>query len=127
MESVLPEAPLRQWLTVPHAIRHRLAYDKKLLGKVTRAFLAAVLAFYKKKRGASGAVAVVHLTSSALRLNPHVHAVFLDGGYRGEELVALGHLRGSEVAEVLAKAKRRRAAARAGHGCETTTRASCRF
>jgi len=47
MESVLPEAPLRQWvLTVPHAIRHRLAYDAKLLGKVTRAFLAAVLAFY---------------------------------------------------------------------------------
>ena len=47
--------------------------------------------------------------SSDLRLNPHVHAVFLDGGYRGdgEEFTALGHLRGSEVAEVLAKAKRR--------------------
>ena len=60
MESVMPEAPLRQWvLTVPHAIRHRLAYDAELLGKVTRAFLAAVLAFYKKKRGRSGCVAVV--------------------------------------------------------------------
>jgi hypothetical protein len=108
MESVLPEAPLRQWvLTVPHAIRHRLAYDGKLLGKVTRAFLGAVLAFYKRRCGASGCIAVVQRTSSDLKLNPHVHAVFLDGGYVGESFVALGHLRGTDVAEVLAKAKRR--------------------
>jgi Putative transposase/Transposase zinc-binding domain len=110
MTSVLPEAPLRQWvLTVPHAIRYRLAYDAKLLGTVVRAFVGAVLAFYKKRCGASGAVAVVQRTSSDLRCNPHVHAVFLDGGYRGdgEEFTALGHLRGSDVAEVLAKAKRR--------------------
>jgi hypothetical protein len=108
MESVLPEAPLRQWvLTVPHAVRYRLAYDAKLLGKVVRAFLATVLGFYEKRAGASGAVAVVQRTSSDLKCNPHVHAVFLDGGYAGEEFVALGHLRGSEVAEVLQKAKRR--------------------
>jgi Putative transposase len=81
--------------------------DGKLLGKVVRAFLGAVLAFYKKRCGVSGAVAVVQRTSSDLKLNPHVHAVFLDGGYAGESFVALGHLRGSEVAEVLAKAKRR--------------------
>jgi hypothetical protein len=108
MESVLPEAPLRQWvLTMPHAIRHRLAYDAKLLGKATRAFLAAVLAFYKKRCGHTGCVAVVQRTSSDLKLNPHIHAVFLDGGYAGESFVALGHLRGQEVAEVLAKARRR--------------------
>jgi hypothetical protein len=112
MESVLPEAPLRQWvLTMPHAIRHRLAYDAKLLGKVTRAFLGAVLAFYKKRSGASGCVAVVQRTSSDLKLNPHIHAVFLDGGYveRGgeHEFHGLGHLRGGDVAEVLARARRR--------------------
>jgi len=108
MESVLPETPLRQWvLTVPHAIRHRLAYDAKLLGKVTRAFVATVLAFYKKRSGRSGCVAVVQRTSSDLKLNPHVHAVFLDGGYVGEGFEPLGHLRGQEVAEVLAKARRR--------------------
>jgi len=112
MESVLPEAPLRQWvLTMPHAIRHRLAYDAKLLGKVTRAFLGVVLAFYKKRSGASGCVAVVQRTSSDLKLNPHIHAVFLDGGYverEGEHTFhALGHLRGSDVAEVLARARRR--------------------
>jgi len=117
MESVMPEAPLRQWvLTVPHAIRHRLAYDAKLLGKVTRAFLAAVLAFYKKKRGRSGCVAVVQRTSSDLKLNPHIHAVFLDGGYVGEDFAVLGHLHGQEVADVLAKARRRieKVLARAG-------------
>ena len=94
---------MRGSLTVPHAIRYRLAYDAKLLGKVVRAFLGAVLAFYKKRCGASGAVAVVQRTSSDLRCNPHVHAVFLDGGYRGdgEDFTALGHLRGSDVAEVL--------------------------
>ncbi len=31
---------------VPHAIRHRLACNVPLLGKVTSAFLATVLAFY---------------------------------------------------------------------------------
>jgi len=41
-------------LTVPHATRHRLAYNAKLLGKVTQAFLAVGLAFYKKRSGRSG-------------------------------------------------------------------------
>lgn len=112
MESVLPEAPLRQWvLTLPHGVRQRLAYNSKLLGKVTRAFLMTVLAFYEKRCGASGAVAVIQRCSSDLKCNPHIHAVFLDGGYRereGElEFLALGHLRGSEVAEVLGKARKR--------------------
>ena len=39
-------------------------------------------------RGQSGAVVAVQRTSSDLKLNPHVHAVFLDGAYRdkGDEL-----------------------------------------
>jgi len=38
-------------------------------------------------RGQSGAVLVVQRTSSDLRLNPHIHAVVLDGVYHdaGEE------------------------------------------
>jgi hypothetical protein len=78
---------------------------------VTRAFLEAVLAFYKKRSGVSGCVAVVQRTSSDLKLNPHVHAVFLDGGYvereGAYEFRALAHLPGSDVAEVLARARRR--------------------
>jgi len=51
-----------------------------LLGKVTRAFLSTVLAFYKSRLGVSGCVAVVQRTSSDLKCNPHIHAVFLEGG-----------------------------------------------
>ena len=81
IEEVLPKVGLRQWvLTLPYPIRHRLAYNAKLLGEVTRAFLKTVLAFYEKRLGASGCIAVVQRTSSDLRCNPHIHAVFLDGG-----------------------------------------------
>ena len=67
--------------------------------------------------GQSGAVVVVHpfgyhearqRTSSDLRLNPHLHVVFLDGVYRaqGEHVLfhELPHLRTRDVAEVLTRA-----------------------
>src|ERR1035437_3161955 len=31
--------------------------------------------------GESGAVTVIHRANSDLRLNPHLHTIFLDGGY----------------------------------------------
>ena len=113
MEEVLPKVPLRQWvLTLPYAIRYRLAYNAKLLGAVTRAFLSVVLAFYKRRLGASGCIAVVQRTSSDLKCNPHVHAVFLDGGYvnglDGEPVFQpLAHLRGRDLADVLVRARKR--------------------
>ena len=89
LDDVLPlpnvTAPLRQWvLTVPYFVRYRLAYNGKLLGKVCRVFLTTVLEFYKKKCGGTGGcVAVVQRTSSDMKLNPHVHAVFFDGSCKG--------------------------------------------
>ncbi len=50
---------------------------------------------------------VVQRTSSDLRLNPHLHVVFLDGSYQGgtvdEELVwrEHGHLQTRDVGRVL--------------------------
>ena len=59
----------------------------------------------------TGAVTVVQRTSSDLRLNPHLHVVFLDGAYheQGAELAwqALGHLQTREVGQVLQRAVRR--------------------
>ena len=56
---------------------------------------------------------VVQRTSSDLRLNPHLHVVFLDGVYRedGAELTwrPLGHLQTREVGDVLERAVRRMA------------------
>jgi hypothetical protein len=114
IEHVLPPSPLRQWvLTVPFAWRARLAYDGELLGAVTRVCVSTILGFYaaRMKRegvtdGQSGAVVVVQRTSSDLKLNPHLHVVFLDGVYRELDaetvgFTALPHLSTREVGEVL--------------------------
>ncbi|WP_155798785.1 transposase [Sorangium cellulosum] len=53
----------------------------------------------------SGAVTAVQRTSGDMRLNPHLHVVFLDGAYHedGTELVwnELGHLPTRAVGQVL--------------------------
>jgi Putative transposase/Transposase zinc-binding domain len=116
IERVLPEVALRQWvLTFPFAWRRRLAHDGALLRALTRIFVETVHRFYAKHTGdhgeravKGGSVTVVQRTSSDLRLNPHLHVVFLDGVYRedGVELSwqPLGHLRTREVGEVLERA-----------------------
>ena len=113
MERVLPETGLRQWvLTFPFPWRRRLSQDGALLGKLTRIFLETVQTFYAQRaerEGAlgakTGAVTSVQRTSSDMRLNPHLHAVFLDGAWyeEGGELCwrGLGHLKTSEVGAVL--------------------------
>jgi Transposase zinc-binding domain/Putative transposase len=119
MERVRPETGLRQWvLTFPFSWRRRLAQDGALLGRLTRSFEETVHTFYVEraaKDGKSGAktgsVTVVQRTSSDLRLNPHLHLVALDGAYheQGADLAwqALGHLKTSEVGEVLERTVRR--------------------
>jgi hypothetical protein len=86
IEEVLPDVALRQWvLTFPFAWRRRLAMDGRLLSVLTRIFVTSVHAQYTGSlrasgvRAKSGAVTVVQRTSSDLRLNPHLHVVFLDG------------------------------------------------
>jgi hypothetical protein len=92
VERVLPEVDLRQSvLTFPFAWRRRIAQDGALLGKLTRLFVDTVQRFYAERSAAhsgarrqdakTGAVAVIQRTSSDLRLNPHLHVVFLDGAY----------------------------------------------
>ena len=118
-ECVLPSEPLRQWvLTFPFAWRSRLGFDAALFSAVPRLFVQTVLRFYTQRmkkagvaRGQTGAVVALQRTSSDLRLNPHLHVLFLDGVYqeKGEELVfhALAHLSTREVGAVLASAVRR--------------------
>ncbi|WP_437929863.1 transposase [Sorangium sp. So ce291] len=97
----------------PSPWRRRLAQDGALFGVLTRLFVESVERFYEERaarRGAcgavkSGAVTVVQRTSGDMRLNPHLHVVFLDGAYHedGTELVwnELGHLRTREAGQVL--------------------------
>ena len=99
--------PLRQWvLTMPFAWRKRLAYDGALASALTRVFTMGVSRFYGKH---SGAVVALQRTSSDMKVNPHVHAVFLDGHEveRRGELVfeAPSRVSTSEVAEVLQRTR----------------------
>ena len=120
IERVLPpQTGLRQWvLTFPFSWRPRLAQDGALLGRLTRIFVERVQTFYARRaaqQGAlgakTGAVTAVQRTSSDLRLNPHLHVVVLDGAWheQGTELgfEGLGHLKTSEVGDVLESTLRR--------------------
>jgi len=77
------------------------------------AFYAERAAAHGVQHAKTGSVTVVQRTSSDLRLNPHLHAVVLDGTYHQDGTALaweeLGHLRTREVGEVLERAVRRMA------------------
>ena len=80
VETVVVHGP-----RVPFHWRARLAHDGALLSALTRLFVDTVGKLYTSPSGAdakTGALTVVQRTSSDLRLNPHLHVVFLDGAYR---------------------------------------------
>jgi hypothetical protein len=84
---VLPHVPVRQWvLTVPFALRYRMAYDRKVLREVRRVFLRTIFAHLRRRARAlglddpeCGAVAFVQRFGSAINLNPHLHVLVIDG------------------------------------------------
>ena len=99
---------MRGW-TEPANIRGRA----ELLGALTRIFVDTVTRFYAAclRKGRSGAVVVVQRTSSDVKLNPHLHVVFLDGVFHEREGEALfeelPRLTTREVACVLERTCRR--------------------
>ena len=134
VDRVLPEVPVRQWvLTLPFALRYRLAYDAGLTAVVLREFLRAVFAALRRRarrtcgipRGQGGAVVFVQRFGDALNLNVHFHALVLDGVYdeRGDgrpEFHALDPPSDEELAGIAARIARRvaRALTRRGLGPE---------
>jgi hypothetical protein len=89
---ILPDVPLRQFVvTVPFPLRFPLAFDGALLGQVVRIFVDTVDGWYRRRHvdrglppGETGAVAVIQRANGDLRLNPHVHAICLDGVYSAD-------------------------------------------
>jgi hypothetical protein len=90
VDHVLPEVPVRQWvLTLPFALRYRLAYDAPLTSLVLREFVRAVSASYRRRarrlapvrRPRGGAVTFIQGFGDALNLNLHFHTLVLDGVY----------------------------------------------
>jgi hypothetical protein len=90
VDRVLPQVPVRQWvLTLPFALRYRMAFDARLTGEVLREFLRAVrlsLRRRARRRGVRGrlhfgAVTFIQRFGDALNLNIHFHSLVLDGVY----------------------------------------------
>ena len=93
VDRVIPEVPVRHWvMSFPMNVRFLLASRPQLRNEVMAAFFEAVLGWYRERverqgyaKGKGGAVGLWHLAGSALNLNPHIHAIVLDGAYSWEE------------------------------------------
>jgi hypothetical protein len=121
VDRVLPEVPVRQWvLTFPFPLRFLLARDPDLTAVARRVFLRAVFAFHQRRarllgvpRGRSGAVCVLQRFGSSLNLNPHFHALVLEGVYASPSPLVpptfheLDSPTDEELAEVLEAIRRR--------------------
>ena len=91
VDRVLPEVPVRQWvLSLPFALRYRLAYDAPLTSEVLNLFLRTLYASLRRRarkqwgmrRAQCGAVTFVQrFGSAAANLNVHFHSLVLDGVY----------------------------------------------
>jgi len=118
VDRVLPPVAVRQWVvTFPWHLRRRLAYDADLTTAVLALFIRAVERLYARvgaarhgvRDGRTGSVTAIQRFGSALNLNPHLHALFLDGGYVRRaptgplHFVRLRTLTDTDVAEVLAE------------------------
>jgi hypothetical protein len=89
VDRVFPDIPVRQWvLSLPYALRYRLAYDASAVSAVLRVFVRAI--FESQRRRARdngirntqcGAVTFIQRFGSALNLNVHFHVIVLDGVY----------------------------------------------
>jgi len=120
VEAVLPRVPVRQWvLTLPFALRYRLAFDAELTAAVLGLFVRALFASLRhraRRRGwrspsRCGAVTFVQRFGDALNLNVHFHTLVLDGVYAsaspgGERFVPLPPPETSDVEGVARRVAR---------------------
>jgi hypothetical protein len=110
VDRVIPEVPVRHFvMSFPMNVRFLLAWRPQLRNEVMAAFFDIVLDLrslglahcyqwvglhrrYQKRverqghpAGQGGAVGIWHLAGSALNVNPHIHAILLDGSYVWDE------------------------------------------
>jgi len=106
--------PLRQWvLTLPFELRAPLAYQRDLMGAVARIFADSVMGWYRRRlapgvpEARGGVVTVIQRSSSDMKLNPHLHAVAVDGVYvpRPNGMPSFRALARLKTDEVIAGAK----------------------
>jgi hypothetical protein len=119
IDRVLPEASYRQWvLTVPFALRYRLASDTAALTRVLRLFHQTLRAELRRRArrlglpaGEPAAVTVVQRFGGALNLHVHFHAIVAEALFvrdgKGHRRVDLPPPTDAEVHRVLARLVRK--------------------
>ena len=94
VDHVFPIVPVRQWvLSIPFALRYRLAYDSGLLSDVLNVFIRVVFVELRRrarellglKLSQCGAVTFVQRCGDALNLAPHFHSLVIQGVYAADE------------------------------------------
>lgn len=87
--ELVPRVPVRHWTFRPSPRQRAALADPKILRRVNRVFVGELFATMKSLLpspaaipSGCGAVSVVHRANAALELDPHLHALVLDGVYR---------------------------------------------
>src|SRR5213594_1431958 len=84
VDRVFPEVPVRQWvLTLPVALRYRMAFNAGLTAQVLRAFTRTLFASLRRRArrcrkiryAHPGAVTFIQRFGDALNLNVHFHEI----------------------------------------------------
>jgi hypothetical protein len=121
IDHVIPVVPVRQWvLSVPFALRYRLAYDSSLVSDILNVFLRVVFGQLRQRARQMlglespqcGAVTFVQRFGDALNLAPHFHSIVIEGVYSAgadgmPEFRELPAPEDSEVVEVTTRVARR--------------------
>jgi hypothetical protein len=90
VDRVFPVVPVRQWvLSLPFALRYRMAYDARLTSAVLTTFIGVLFGELRRRAyerfglrsSQCGAVTFVQRYGDALNCNPHFHCLALDGVY----------------------------------------------
>ena len=92
VDRVIPAVPVRQWvLSLPYALRFRVAFDAGLLREVLAIFVHEVFGSLRRRareygipNGKCGSVTFIQRFGSALNLTPHFHLIALDGVYAAQ-------------------------------------------
>ena len=90
VDRVLPTVPIRQWvLSLPYALRYRLAYDAGLVREFLHIFIQTVFSSLRRRakkqfgirKAKGGGVTFVQRFGGSINLNVHFHSLVLDGVY----------------------------------------------
>jgi len=90
VDRVFPAVKVRQWvLSLPFALRYRLAYDARLTTDVLNVFIRALFGDLRRRAKRllglcstqSGAVTFIQHFGDALNANLHFHSMVIDGVY----------------------------------------------